>query len=178
MLIDKQYTLNGIKEIFDKYSLKKNERGIDIVIDRKTGNVVDDLSLRDKVKFSIAWVKATQYERSRTTLNKNLVTQEDYCCAFDKGSKITYAKIMNTIHKELITTGNIDPIEIVDECANVPYSHAQSIARGLLSRESYANVVDKWARLAYPDALEKNRPVYTYMQSLEQQPYREGKRIK
>lgn len=170
------FSFKGLKNTFDKYSLEKDTDGNCIAIDRTNGMKITDKLTIDRVKFSIAWIRATEFERSRTTSDTSVVTEQDYEYAFNDGARKTYSIVMNSIQDQLLTTGDIDPIQVVDATKTSTYKYSQSIATGLFSQQKYAQATNDWARHAIPNSLQQTSPVITYEQAV-QLTHQSGRRL-
>lgn len=155
------FRFGGVRGTFDKYTLGKDDNGNLVAVERKTGTMHTDELIIDRVKFSIAWVKATMNSHPRTSPNGLNVTNQDYEYAFDENARKTYATIMACINYQLLTTGDIDPLEVIEDAGTLNYKYASEYARQLFSQKKFAEATDTWARRAIPNALPKTHPTLT-----------------
>ena len=162
------FRFDGVKNTFDNYTLGKDEKGNLVAIGKKDNLICNDQLIIDRVKFSIAWAKATQNAHSRTTTSTEF-NEYDYEYAFNQGARETYATMMNCINKQLLTTGNIDLFEIINDVKNVPYKYSEAYVTNLFSKKIYIEALDKWSRHAIPNALPSTQPLMTLeeLKSLE-----------
>ncbi len=93
------YQFEDVKSLFDRYNIIK-QNGEYAVVDRKTGIPYIDPQLVARVKFAHTWFLATEYGRSRMTIEK-VITKQDYEYAFNEGAKDTHDAIM--AHNQKIT---------------------------------------------------------------------------
>ena len=116
-----------------------------------------------RLKFSVAWVKSTQISHPRTSPSKEL-TEHDYMLAFDYNARKTYAIMMAIIKEQLLKTGNINPLEIIDyieKHSNEYSKYSSDYINNLFSKKIYVEAVDRWARYAIPDALMPTKELMT-----------------
>lgn len=160
------FRFDGVKDTFDKYTLGKDKNGKLVAIDRNSGVFISDELMIDRVKFSLSWVLATMYSHPRTTLDRSLVTEKDYEYAFSEEARKTYSIIMNEIQKELTTTGNINPIEVVQSTEDFNYKYAKRYAENLFSQKKFVEATNKWARHALLNALPQTEELLTYEEAI------------
>ena len=159
---DYNFRFSGVKDTFDNYNLGRDENKKIVAVDRKSGAIITDELIIDRVKFSLSWVMATVKSHSRTTIDESIVTDQDYKYAFSEDSRKTYAIIMGEIQKELTTTGNINPIDVVQATDGFNYKYAKSYAENLFSQKRFVEATNKWARHALPNALPQTEELLTY----------------
>lgn len=152
------FKLSGVKETYDKYYLAKDSRGELVAVEKKTNTVVVDPLIIDRLKFSLSWVESVKNSISRNTTD-SATNERDYEYAFNDEAHITYATMMSCIQKQLLTTGNIDVNEILEDEKKVTYKYATKYIENLFSKERYAKAVDKWARHAIPNALPATKEI-------------------
>ena len=73
---------------------------------------------------------------------------------------------MSEIQRELTTTGNINPIEIVQSTEDFNYKYAKSYAENLFSQKKFVEATNKWARHALPNALPQTEELLTYEEAI------------
>ena len=162
------FKFDGVKNTFDNYTLGKDEKGNLVAISKKDNSICIDQLIIDRVKFSIAWAKSTQYAHSRSTPYPEF-NERDYEYAFNQGARETYAVMMGCVNKQLLTTGNIDLLEIINEVKKISYKYSEGYVKNLFSKKIYVEALDKWSRHAIPNALPSTQPLMTLeeLQSLE-----------
>lgn len=160
------FRFDGVKDTFDKYTLGKDKNGNLVAVDRNSGVFISDELMIDRVKFSLSWVLATMNSHPRTTSDRSYVTEQDYEYAFSEDARKTYAIIMSEIQRELTTTGNINPIEIVQSTEDFNYKYAKSYAENLFSQKKFIEATNKWARHALPNALPQTEELLTYEETI------------
>lgn len=154
------FKFDGLKDTYDNYYLEKAKDGDLVAVEKSTNKVIKDELILDRVKFAIAWVKSTQYAHPRTTPNPEF-NEYDYEYAFNEGARLTYASMMTCVNKQLLTTGNIDPFEILDYIENTNYKYSKDYVKNIFSKKIYVEALDKWARHAIPNALEATQELMT-----------------
>lgn len=160
------FRFSGVKDTFDKYTLGKDKIGNIVAVDRNSGNLIHDELFINRVKFSLSWVMATMKSHSRTTSDTSYVTEQDYEHAFSENAAKTYAIIMSEIQRELTTTGNIDPIDVVQSTEVLNYKYARAYAENLFSQKKFVEATNKWARYAIPNALPQTEELLTYEEAI------------
>lgn len=154
------FKFDGVKDTYDKYYLAKDTNGELAAVEKSTNTVIKDSLIIDRVKFAIAWAKSTQTAHPRTTPNSEF-NEKDYEYAFNEGARLTYASMMTCINNQLLTTGNIDPIEVLSYVENTNYKYSVEYVKNIFSKKIYVEALDKWARHAIPNALEPTQELMT-----------------
>ena len=141
------FEFEEVKRLFDKYALSMFN-GKWIVIDKKTNIPYFDEKFIAEVKFAHTWVKATEYNRSRTTPEKQIVTPDDYQFAFNEYAKTVYDAIMAYSKQVMQAAGTLYRPEVLKKEVEgvVRYRYAGSIVDGLYQEERYAKSFEDWVR--------------------------------
>lgn len=156
------FRFSGVKQTFDNYTLGKDKNGNIVAIDKNNGTYISDELIIDRVKFSLSWVMATMNSHPRTTPDSTTVTEQDYQYAFSEDARKTYAIIMSEVQKQLTTTGNIDPIQVVQSTEGFNYKYAKAYAINLFSQKRFIEATNRWVRYAIPNALPQTEKLLTY----------------
>ena len=147
-MMDMDYTFEDVKELFDKYNIKKENNKF-YVTERESNTLFGDEQLVDWVKFSYTWIRACQYNRKRITFDLSIITDDDYYNAFNKHTEIVYNSIMK-YSQEYFQAKNtmIAEDELIDKVKedNINYKHTFDIISGLYSNERFFKVFEKWVR--------------------------------
>lgn len=141
------FKFQEVKNLFDKYSLKVID-GKWAVTDRKTSIPCFDEQFIAEVKFAHTWVKATEYNRSRTTTERQIVTPDDYQYAFNENAKAVYDSIMAYSQQVMQAAGTLYRPEVLKQEVEgaVKYKYAGSIVDGIYQEERYAKSFEDWVR--------------------------------
>ncbi len=140
------YTFEDVKELFDKYNIKK-ENDKFYVTERESNTSFGDEQLIDWVKFSYTWIRVCQYNRKRVTFDLSVITTDDYYNAFNKHTELVYNSIMKHSQEHLQEKNTmIGEEELVNKVKedNISYKHTFDIINGLYSNERFFKVFEKW----------------------------------
>ena len=141
------FELEDIELLFQRFSMVYLNDEYKVV-DRKTLNILDDQELVSKVKFAYTWIKATEHERSRETVDPGEFTENDYNYAFSEDAKSVYDAIMSNSKNMMITSNTIPSIDalksIVKNATN--YKYASSIIDGIFANSNRLKSFDEWIR--------------------------------
>ncbi|MFA7688545.1 MAG: hypothetical protein WCX96_00435, partial [Bacilli bacterium] len=156
------FSFGGLKKTFTDYDLQKDGEGKLVAFNKKMNiNYIDPLTIA-RAKFAKAWFEANISSRSISGPSldgndKNAV--EKYI--FDDGAKETYDIIKASIQQQLLKTGNVDVLEVLENVKLASYSGANSIAENLFSKSHFAKATVDWVRRATPNALPQIEPILT-----------------
>lgn len=139
------YTLETVKELYRKYELVL-ENNLFVAKERDTEKVIMDEDLKNRIMFAHAWV-----ESNAIANNSN-----DIDLAFTKEATTKYNKILNSVEEQLLSTGNIDSIQVVEDSKYDP------LALTMFNNKAYIEATNKWARMALPHAFPQTKACVTY----------------
>ena len=144
------YSFETVQNIFDEYELLEIEKGVLIAGGRKNHSLYDTVSLVAMVKFAAVWVRATENERSRSTIDIKTVTEDDYNYAFSEQAKEVYDCIMAKSIQAMLNDGKLMNQETLSEEVSKDniYKYVPSIVKGLYSNDKYLETFDNWVRKA------------------------------
>lgn len=155
------FKFDNIKDTYKKYALVKDEEENLVALNKKTKEKISDQFIIDRLKFSLAWVVSFLSTLNRTT-DECLCSKEDYEIAFNDNAKKIYFIMMDKIQNQLVKTGNIDTIEIIENINKSNVDNADLYVKKFLSSKVVLEVLDKWIRYSINEALPRTKPLLTY----------------
>ena len=101
-----------------------------------------------------------------STINRKtdecLCSKEDYEIAFNDNAKKIYFVMMDKIQNQIVKTGNIDTIEIIENIKKLNIDNGDLYVKKFLSSRVVLEVLDKWIRYSINEALPRTKPLLTY----------------
>lgn len=141
-------TFADLKLLVQKYDIRHtnpNDFGSAlIIVNRKTNNVVEDVSLINSINMAYFWLgtynHAYQGEKIRGLTD-----------AFDEEIKDVYSELMRHIRKNIQTTGDMNLREVYTYASNYHNSRMIRVVRQLLEHPEYYDIVYKYVLDRIPD---------------------------
>ena len=155
------FKFDNIKDTYKEYLLVKDEEENVIALNKKTKEKVSDQFIIDRLKFSLAWVVSFLSTINRKT-DECLCSKEDYEIAFNDNAKKIYFVMMDKIQNQIVKTGNIDTIEIIENIKKLNIDNGDLYVKKFLSSRVVLEVLDKWIRYSINEALPRTKPLLTY----------------
>lgn len=153
-------TFENLKITYDNYSVGTNSEGKTVAVERKTGYVIEEHMFVARVRFLSIWRKSAIGNQDV----KNEEASKEEC--FGKDSEGIYKSIKECIQKQLIKTGNIDTLEVLNVLKNMDYKWARSTSRRLFRNEIQTEIVTDFFRSITPKAKRKTKKTLTTSQAL------------
>ncbi len=144
------YSLEDVKNLFEKYNLQKDDTGAYIAVKRGSNIFYDAPEFLEKVKFAHTWFAATRYARSLESPNANQITPSDYNYAFGSNANEVYDYIMLQVSNTMQAAGVLMREETLEKevIDAINYKYASSIVKGLYSKDHFKNAFLNWVRMA------------------------------
>lgn len=155
------FKFDNIKDTYKEYLLVKDEEENVIALNKKTKEKVSDQFIIDRLKFSLAWVVSFLSTNNRK-IEECLCSKEDYEIAFNDNAKKIYFVMMDKIQNQIVKTGNIDTIEIIENIKKSNIDNGDLYVKKFLSSRVVLEVLDKWIRYSINEALPRTKPLLTY----------------
>lgn len=158
--INKEDTFDNLKKTYENYNVGTNVNGKTVAVEKSTGYVVEDSKFVARVRFLAIWRKSAIGNQD----TKDEEASKEEC--FNEESKAIYHLIRECVQKQLLKTGNIDTLEVLNFMKESEYKWARSTSRRLFRNEIQTEVVTDFFRSLTPKARKQTKKTLTTSQAL------------
>lgn len=155
------YSFQKLQDTYNRYSIIKENSKIKI-IDNLSKEEINDENIINMVKFSLIWFKIMGNPIGIKIADYDYKTKYNY--AFSEISKCIYDNMMKVINTQLIGNGDIDILELISYFKDNNLKEINEL-KELFSSEQNIVALNRWFRMAVPDAKFPNKSVETYKQA-------------
>lgn len=159
-LIIKDDSFENLKTTYFNYNVGTNTDGKTVAVEKNTGYVIEDSKFIARVRFLSIWRKAAI--GNQDTKNEEASIKE----CFSQESEAIYNDIKDCAQKQLLKTGNVDTLEILNFMKNSEYKWARSTSRRLFRNEIQTDIVTDFFRSLTPKAKKQTKKTLTTSQAL------------
>lgn len=150
----------SLKETYFNYTVGTNTHGKTVAIEKKSGYVVEDSKFVARVRFLSIWRKSAIGDQD----TKDDVAATLEC--FSEESGAIYNEIKDCIQKQLIKSGNINTLEVLNTLKTSEYKWARSTSRRLFRNEIQTEIVTDFFRSITTKARKQTQKTLTTSQAL------------
>ncbi len=158
--LSKDDEFDTLRKTYDNYKIGVNPAGGLIAVEKKTGYVSEEPKFVTRVRFVSLWRKSA-YGNLDNKMEEECVEE-----CFGEESKKIYEEITNIAQKQLIKTGNIDTLEILNKMKDSPYKWGRVVSRRLFKNQAYSETVDDFYRSITKRAKKQTEPVKSMIEVL------------
>ena len=156
----KDDSFETLKKTYDNFKIGVNPEGGLIAVEKNTGYVFDDAKFVARVRFMNLWRKSA-YGNLDTKLEEECTKE----CFGEESEKI-YDEIKQIVQSQLIKSGNIDTLEILNKMKESPYKWGRVVSRRLFKTQAYAETVVDFFRSITKKAKKQTKPVKSMIEAL------------
>jgi NurA-like 5'-3' nuclease len=156
----KDDSFETLKKTYDNYKVGVNPDGGLIAVEKSTGYVFDEAKFVARVRFLALWRKSA-FGNLDSKLEEECVSE----CFSEESSKI-YDEIKQIIQKQLIKSGNIDTLEILNKMKESPYKWGRVVSRRLFKTQAYVETVEDFFRSITKKAKKQTKPAKSMIEAL------------
>lgn len=153
-------TFENLKETYKNYNIGTNSDGKTVAIEKNTGYVIEEPKFVARVRFISIWRKAAIGNKD----TKDELASAEEC--FNTDSEGIYNEIKECIQRQLLKTGNIDTLEVLNLLKVSKYKWGRSTSRRLFRNEIQANIITDFFRSLTPKAKKQTKKTLTTSQAL------------
>lgn len=158
--ITKEDSFENFKKTYENYRIGTNTDGKTVAVEKITGYVIEEPKFVARVRFLSAWRKSAI--GNQDTKDEDASVEE----CFNTESQKIYEQIKELAQRQLLKTGNIDTLEILNVLKNSEYKWARSTSRRLFRNEIQAEIVTDFFRSLTPKAKKQSKKTFTTSQAL------------
>ena len=153
-------TFDGLKKTYDNYKIGVNPEGGLIAIEKNTGYIKEEPEFVARVRFVALWRKSSF---------GNLDIKDEENCVkecFGDESKAVFSELSEVIQNQLVKTGNINTLDVINQMKESPYKWGRTTSRRLFRTNAYAETVTNYYRSITPNCKKQTKPTYSLLQAL------------
>lgn len=154
---ESRFDLTILKEVYEKYKIKRDTDGNLIAVDKETGVVEKDNSIIEKLNLATSWVNAVGLAYG---FSKN-VEHVRKIYAFSKAAEESYEKIMTEVQSQLQSTGNINTKNIVNALYYDKDVFGLNVVYRLFNNKESLKNLDEYARSTIKDVIPNTSKLLT-----------------
>lgn len=158
--ITKDDNFENLKTTYYNYNVGTNAEGKTVAVEKNTGYVIEDSKFVARVRFVSIWRKTAI--GNQDTKDEEAATKE----CFSSESEAIYNLIKDCIQKQLLKSGNIDTLEVLNELKISEYKWARSTSRRLFRNEIQTEIVTDFFRSLTSKAKKQTKRTLTTSQAL------------
>lgn len=158
--IQKEDSFSNLKETYEHYSVGTNTDGKTVAIEKETGYVIEDPKFVARVRFLAIWRKSAIGNQD----TKDEAASKAEC--FNEESEKIFLELRGCIQKQLLKTGNINTLEVLNQMKVSPYKWARSTSRRLFRNEIQTEIVTDFFRSLLPKVKKQTKKTLTTSQAL------------
>lgn len=158
--ITKDDSFENLKKTYFNYNVGTNSNGKTVAVEKNTGYVIEEPKFVARVRFVSIWRKAAI--GNQDTKNEEASVEE----CFNKDSEGIYKNIKECIQEQLLKTGNIDTLIVLNKLKNSEYKWGRSTSRRLFRNEIQTEIVTDFFRSLIKKAKKQNKKTLTTTQAL------------
>lgn len=158
--ITKDDEFENLKKTYFNYNVGTNTCGKTVAVEKETGYVIEDSKFVARVRFLSIWRKSAIGDNDPK--DEEAATKE---CFSNESEKI-YDELLNCIKSQLLKTGNIDTLVVLNVMKNSEYKWARSTSRRLFRNEIQAEIVTDYFRSLIPKIKKQTKETLTTSQAL------------
>lgn len=158
--ITKDDSFENLKETYNHYCVGTNSKGKTVAVEKQTGYIIEDAKFVSRVRFLSIWRKSAIGDQD----SKDEEASKKECFNFE--SEKIFNNIKDCIQMQLIKTGNIDTLEVLNLLKQSEYKWARSTSRRLFRNEIQAEIVTEFFRSLTPKAKKQTKKTLTTSQAL------------
>lgn len=158
--IKKEDSFVNLKKTYENYNVGTNTNGKTVAIEKQTGYVIEEPKFVARVRFLAIWRKSAIGNQD----TKDEEASKESC--FNEESEAIYGEILECIQKQLVKTGNIDTLEVLNELKKSDYKWARSTSRRLFRNEIQTEIITEYFRSLTPKAKRQTQKTLTTSQAL------------
>lgn len=158
--ITKDDTFENLEETYRNYNIGTNHSGKTVAIEKNTGYMIENPKFVARVRFVAIWRKVAIGNKD----TKDETASVEEC--FNGDSQGIYNEIKECIQKQLLKTGNIDTLEVLNILKNSQYKWGRSTSRRLFRNEIQTEIVTEFFRSLTPKAKKQTKKTLTTSQAL------------
>lgn len=150
----------NFKKTYENYNIGTNANGKTVAVEKETGYVIEDSKFVARVRFLAIWRKSAIGNQD----TKDEQAVKEFC--FNQESEAIYQLIRECVQKQLLKTGNVDTLEVLNFMKESEYKWARSTSRRLFRNEIQTEIVTDFFRSLTPKAKKQTKKTLTTSQAL------------
>lgn len=158
--INKEDSFVNLIKTYENYTIGTNTNGKTVAVEKTTGYVVEEPKFVARVRFVGIWRKSAIGNQD----TKDEVASKEEC--FNKESEAIYNQILECIKSQLLKTGNINTLEVLNEMKKSEYKWARSTSRRLFRNEIQTEIITDYFRSLLPKVKKQTQKTLTTSQAL------------
>ena len=158
--INKEDSFVNLIKTYENYTIGTNNNGKTVAVEKTTGYVIEEPKFVARVRFVGIWRKSAIGNQD----TKDEVASKEDC--FNKDSEAIYNQILECIKGQLLKTGNINTLEVLNEMKKSEYKWARSTSRRLFRNEIQTEIITEYFRSLIPKVKKQTQKTLTTSQAL------------
>ena len=149
-------TFDEIRELALKYSFKfDGQKREFIVIDNKTGTVVNDQELSQNAFFANVWLSSAGVKYLQNEIKPGMAY------AFNEGARATYEYFVKASTYSVEKTGDLSSLFLFKNASKLDYSHSEEIIARLFGQDYQSDFLDRYVHARVNSTHAKNKKAIT-----------------
>ena len=149
-------TFDEIRELAIKYSFKFDQQKKEfIVIDNKTGAVINDQELSQNAFFANVWLSSAGVKYLQNEIKPGMAY------AFNEGARATYEYFVKASTYSVEKTGDLSSLFLFKNASKLDYSHSEEIIVKLFGQDYQSDFLDRYVHARVNSTHAKNKKAIT-----------------